>query len=317
MRRVSVVSLDIPDFVERLAILAAVLEVSASPKPGNVHRFRDFTDTKFEHFLGAAIGAGPIWRKVAQRGVLAALGEREFSQIGVGEWIFAAVEEGTQWHQGRNPNLGIILLLIPLCAAAGMTLVAEKSAVQELRTSLAIILQATTVEDAVAVVKAIQLIQPGGLGTAPEYSVTNPSIIEQLKTDRINLLSLFKMCSDRDLICYEYLHDFKITFEEGVPAFKENLMHTDFNRATIQTFLALLATHPDTHVRRKFGSEVASQIFTRAKQVLAKGGVYTDEGWKEIHLFDKELHETGINPGSIADITAATLFVGLYEGARP
>jgi len=310
-------SLDISNFVERLAILASVLEVSASPKPGNVHRFRDFADTKFEHFLGAAIGAGPIWRRATHRGMLTALGKLEYSQIGVGEGVLAAIKEGTRWHKGRNPNLGIVLLLIPLCAAAGATLAAGKSSIRDLRTSLKTILRATTVEDAVTVVKAIKLIHPGGLGPAPEYSVTDPAAIDQLKEDRMSLLSLFKLCAERDLICNEYLHDFQITFEEGVPTFKEGVTNGDFNRATIQTFLVLLATHPDTHVSRKFSYDVATRLCTRTKQILNKGGAYTDEGWKEILFLDKELHEAGINPGSIADITAATLFVCLYDGARP
>ncbi len=31
---------NLEDHIERLAIMAAVLEVSTSPKPGNVHRYR-------------------------------------------------------------------------------------------------------------------------------------------------------------------------------------------------------------------------------------------------------------------------------------
>ena len=307
----------ISDFVERLAIMASVLEVTATPKPGNVHRFRDFEDTKFEHFLGAAIGTGPIWRIAAHRGILAELGALEFSQIGVGDWILAAIKEGKRWYKGRNPNLGIVLLLIPLCAAAGASLAAGRYSIQELRNSLREILRATTVEDAVGVIKAINLVQPGGLGTVQNYSVTDPDIINRLKEDEIDLLSLFKFCTDQDLICNEYLHDFQITFEEGVPSFKEGITVADFNRATIQIFLVLLAAHPDTLVSRKFGKEVATRLSTRAKQILNKGGIYTREGWEEVHLFDNELHEGGINPGSIADLTAATLFVCLYDGERP
>ncbi len=308
---------NISDFVEQLAILASVLEVSASPKPGNVHRFRDFEDTKFEHFLGAAIGAGAIWRTAARRGILAELGELEFSQIGVGDWVLAAIKDGRRWHKGRNPNLGIILLLIPLCAAAGVSLAAGRHSIQELRNSLKIILRKATVEDAMGVVKAINLVKPGGLGSVQNYSVTDPNIIDQLKKDEIDLLSLFKFCADRDLICNEYLHDFQITFEEGVPTFKKEVTKADFNLATIQTFLELLAAHPDTLVSRKFGKEVANQLSTRTKHILRNGGVYTSEGWQEVLLFDEELHEEGINPGTTSDLTAATLFVCLYDGERP
>ncbi len=71
---------NLEDHIERLAIMAAVLEVSASPKPGNVHRYKDFSDTNYEHFLGAAIGAGPIWRMTAKRGIMASLDEIESCQ---------------------------------------------------------------------------------------------------------------------------------------------------------------------------------------------------------------------------------------------
>ena len=36
--------------IQCCAQLAAALEVSGWPKPGNVHRTADFTDTRFEHY---------------------------------------------------------------------------------------------------------------------------------------------------------------------------------------------------------------------------------------------------------------------------
>ncbi len=308
---------NLEDHIERLAIMAAVLEVSTSPKPGNVHRYRDFSDTNYEHFLGAAIGAGPIWRMTAKRGIMASLDEIEFNQIGVGKRVYQAIQEGSRWHKGRNTNLGIVLLLIPLCAAAGASLSTGNRSIQTLRTNLSSVLRATTVKDAMEVVKAINLIQPGGLGIVPKYSLTDKNVIKQLEQDEINLYSLFLTCSEYDLICSEYINDFMITFNEGVPIFKEGIDSTDFNRATIQTYLKLLSTHPDSHISRIHGSNIANNVSAQAQNVLYKGGVYTDEGWNEILLFDNELHEAGINPGTIADITAATLFIGLFDGARP
>jgi len=40
-----------PLHVSRIAELASVLEVSGYPKPGNVHRTRDFDDMVYEDFL--------------------------------------------------------------------------------------------------------------------------------------------------------------------------------------------------------------------------------------------------------------------------
>ncbi len=38
---------DAGEYIRRCATLAALLEVSASPKPGNVHRTRDHSDTRY------------------------------------------------------------------------------------------------------------------------------------------------------------------------------------------------------------------------------------------------------------------------------
>jgi len=53
----------------RAAQLAACLEVSGTPKPGNVHRAFDFPDTRFEHFLAGGVALGPATREVAGGGV--------------------------------------------------------------------------------------------------------------------------------------------------------------------------------------------------------------------------------------------------------
>ena len=41
--------------------LAMLLELSAYPKPGNVHRTRNFNDLRFEHFLGTIPGLYPLF----------------------------------------------------------------------------------------------------------------------------------------------------------------------------------------------------------------------------------------------------------------
>ena len=45
---------DVADHVSRCLQLAILLEVSAYPKPGNVHRTADFQETDYEHFLASA-----------------------------------------------------------------------------------------------------------------------------------------------------------------------------------------------------------------------------------------------------------------------
>ena len=55
------------DDILRCSTLSSLLEVSGYPKPGNIHRTKDFTDTRFEHFLAAIAGIQPEFRKLCRR----------------------------------------------------------------------------------------------------------------------------------------------------------------------------------------------------------------------------------------------------------
>ena len=96
------------------AQLAAALEVSGWPKPGNIHRTADFHDTRYEHFIASSIGFGPVMREAALRGVRVGIGELQPSEVGVGGLVKEAVAEGRRWHRGGNTHLGTILLFTPL-----------------------------------------------------------------------------------------------------------------------------------------------------------------------------------------------------------
>ena len=97
------------DTVAGCASLAALLEVSAYPKPGNVHRTRDFKDTKYEHFLAGSIPLGTYMGKAADEG----------NSLGIGSIIHQSVKSMLEWQSGGNVNLGIILLFTPIATAAG------------------------------------------------------------------------------------------------------------------------------------------------------------------------------------------------------
>jgi len=87
--------------VAQAAQIACLLEVSA-PKPGNVSRYADFTDTRFEDFLLSAVAIGPAMERAGRDGV--------------GQIIWRAVRD-TQRLVRSNTNLGMVLLLAPLAKA--------------------------------------------------------------------------------------------------------------------------------------------------------------------------------------------------------
>ncbi len=267
------------------AQFACLLEVSA-PKPGNVSPALHFHDTRYEDFLASAVAIGPA---------LATSGIRSLGAV-----IRAALEATAQWTRS-NTNLGMVLLLAPVARAAARS-------GGDLRTRLARVLEETTVADAQDVYAAIRLARPGGLGHAPAEDVAGaPSV---------TLRDAMGLASERDAVAREYVTDFAMTFEIGVPALtiarRDGL---DWSDATVETYLRLLGVQADTHIARKLGREAADAVSRRAREVQESGGVRTPAGREALAAFDAELRDAtnSRNPGTTADLTCAALFVVIIE----
>jgi len=300
--------------------LATLLEVSAD-KPGNVNFTTNFENTRREHFLASAIAAGPTFQKAAKRGIQIAEGKRAVSNAGLGELIKGCVKDIMTWQRGGNTILGTVMLLIPISVAAGLTPTDEKFNIdfKLLRKNINNIIQASTAIDALQVYEAIDIAMPNGLNQAPDLNVNNPQSKQRLITENITLYQVFNIAKDYDDICSEWINNYPITFDEAYPYLTEQLTKTDQNTAVINTFLKILAQHPDTFITRKAGIEKAKEISTEAKKILNLGGATTTEGKTAITKFDHNLRKTGNhhNPGTTADITATTLALCTLNGYRP
>jgi triphosphoribosyl-dephospho-CoA synthase len=75
--------------------------------------------------------------------------------------------------------------------------------------------------------------------------------------------------------------------------------------------------HPDTFIARKVGLKKAKQVSVEAATVLSAVG--TEKGRERILQFDRMLRQQGndYNPGTTADITAASLVLATLNGYRP
>ncbi len=274
-----------PAEVSAAAQLACLLEVSA-PKPGNVSPGLHFHDTRYEDFLASAVAIGPAMREAGTRPLGATIRE-----------AIAATRRVT----GRNTNLGIVLLLAPLCQAA-------LSATVPLRPALRAVLGGTSVADAVDVYAAIRLASPSGLGSAGDQDVA--------AAPTVTLREAMALAADRDSVAREYVTDFACTFELGAPAVRaarrEGLSWSD---AVVETFLALLAASPDSHIARKLGLAAAADVSRRAALVRGAGGVRTPAGRASLAALDRELRDARNqwNPGTTADLTAAAIGVVILE----
>ena len=310
--------MDIED-IARAAQLASALEVSGYPKPGNVHRTSDLKESTFEHFIASSIAIGPVVLDVAKKGFRAGKGEVKTADIGVGGTIKSAIENTMKWQRDGNTNLGLVLLLTPLAAAAGITLAKEgKIEMKKLRANLSSVLKSTTPEDALNVYDAILIANPGGLGGMDELDVKNKASKKKIKEERISLYEIMNLSSEWDNISREWVTDMQITFEFGYPLVKKLYGRTkNMNTTTVQSFLELLSKYPDTFVQRIHGKKIAKRVSEKARAIIKEGGMLTSKGGALITKFDEELREKGINPGTTADLTASSLMLAILDGMRP
>jgi triphosphoribosyl-dephospho-CoA synthase len=273
------------DAVAGAAQLACVLEVSAE-KPGNITPSHDFHDTGYGDMLRSAIAIGPELARGVERGV--------------GETVLAVIE-ASRAAANANTNLGIALLLAPLAKAA--------LASGPLRERLGETLRALDVDDTRAAYAAIRLAGAGGLDERVRHDVRSEPTV--------GLRDAMASAAGRDSIASEYVTDFALTFETGIPALVAALGDGLAEReAIVELHLRLLATAPDTLIARKRGADVATRVSAGASDVLSAGGVRTAAGRRALRSFDASLREPGnaLNPGTTADLVTATLFVALLEG---
>ncbi len=275
------------------AQMACLLEASA-PKPGNVNRYHDFEDATFEEFLLSAAAVGP------------ALGRA--GSVGVGRTILRAVRD-TRRFVRTNTNLGIVLLLAPLARAAART-------GGPLRSRLGQVLAELDVADARAAYAAIRLAEPAGLGRVADQDVRDEPTV--------SLREAMALAAPRDTIAREYVTDYAVTFETGVPALcRARERGLGWAVAVTETYLSLLAAVPDSLIARKCGEGAAREVSREAARVLAAGEPASTERRDALARFDASLRREGnrLNPGTTADLTAAALFVHFLEqstgAARP
>lgn len=288
------------DYIAKCAQIASVLEVSGHPKPGNVHRTQDFPDMVFEDFLISGVVIGDNIRKAAHRGSRYHDPEN-WHKIGLGELIRDSVLETDRWVE-NNTNLGIVMLLTPLSAAAGMS-----SDLESVPGNVDRIMRATTPQDAVNLYQAINIADAGGMGEQSELDVASEDSMQELIENEVNMFQVLEMSASWDRLAYELTQGMPVTFKTGFPVFRNIKTTQSINKATLQAFLTILSQYPDTLIERKYGEAKAQEVSSTAKSILDEGGILTQEGRDKLYQFDSELVRRGLNPGTTADLTASSI----------
>lgn len=286
-----------PTNIARCAQLAMVLDVSATPKPGNIDRDHDYSDTRFEHFLASAVGVYPVLEEAAR------------SDSGVGSFIRQAVLESARWQRGGNTHFGAFILLVPLVIAGGAC-----DDTECLRKRAEQVVKETTVDDAVELYKAFSdakvRVKPVG-----DLDLSDSASVDKIKEQGLTLFDMMEMSAGYDIIAGEWVNGFSKTFE-CARLILEKIKTHNINDAVVFSFMEMLARNKDTFIRTKFDSEKAEEVSRRAAEILKKSGNDVEIMRNNIHAFDRELLDEGVNPGSTADIIIAGLFVALFGGMR-
>jgi triphosphoribosyl-dephospho-CoA synthase len=299
--------------------LAILLEVSAH-KPGNVSVVTNFEKTFYDHFLASAIAAASSFESAAERGISVSEGKIGVADVGLGQLIKTCIADINAWQHGGNTLLGAVILLSPIAVAAGMTSAVGDFDVQRLRRNLKQVVESTTPRDAVNVYSAIEIANPSGLGKATALDINDRDSVNRILDEKISLYKVFKIAEKYDTICSEWVNNYPITFDLAYPSLAKRLKNEgDPSEAIVQTFLDVLAEVPDTFIARKTGIEKSREISLKARQILNLGGIETPVGQKSLGEFDRELRKSGnlLNPGTTADILAASLALCVLNGYRP
>jgi len=270
------------------ATLALLLEVTGTPKPGNVDRHRDHPDLRFEHFLAGAVGAWP--------GLSMLAGDDE--RLGEG---FDRAVAGMADQRGGNTQFGALLLLAPLVRAAG----AGDGDLSPAGASEAV--EATTVEDAVSFYRAFEHVDvavddpPEGLDDLDVRRGADAA--SALRERGLTLSDVMDLSADVDGVAAEWVGGFERTFEAAGWLLADDGPVPD--RAS-RAFLRLLADEVDTFVVKTVDRETAEEATRRARAAL--------DGEEDPEALAEEFVDRGVNPGTTADLTAGALFVALERG---
>ncbi|KYH26590.1 2-(5''-triphosphoribosyl)-3'-dephosphocoenzyme-A synthase [Halalkalicoccus paucihalophilus] len=268
------------------AQLALLLEVSGTPKPGNVDRERDLPDLRYEQFLASAVGAGA--------------GLRAAESGPVGEAFERAVEGMAAIH-GENTQFGALLLLVPLVGAASD---GDLSAAGTERVA-----RNTTVEDAAAFYRAFEHCSVFVSDPPDEWDDLDvrrgSEAIPALEERDLTLHDVMALGEDADDVAREWAGGFERSFRA---ADRIAELSGPLSDRAATTFCEALADRPDTLVAKKHGVEVAKEASDRVAAALGNR--------EALSALAAEFVERRINPGTTADIVAAGLFIALERGVE-
>lgn len=252
-------------------------------KPGNVGRHGDGHGMTCADFVKSAQVVTPILCNY---------------QLSLGKRILQSVE-ATLAATDCNTNLGMILLAAPV-----IRVFEQVASPADFQGSIKSLLRSLEREESRDIFAAISLANPGGLGKVDKYDVNTPGDVD--------IFTAMDAAKEWDHIALQYVNGYREVINMGVKCLQT--CHNRWNSVewgVVACYLMYMASFPDSHIRRKHGSGVAELVRKKTVTVLDQFDKYEnpDDAKEVLMAFDKELKDSGVNPGTCADLTVASLLL--------
>lgn len=265
------------------AYLNACLAELEALKPGNVHIFADGHGMQVQDFIQSAEVSAP-----------ALCDDQAFGVRYLGQRILDALQ-ATYDKVGCNTNLGIVLLAGPIVQAL------KEYPQLDLKNGLQQVLQQTTKADASCVYGGIRLVSPAGIGQREEHDIS--------QAPQIDLLEAMRLASPHDMVARQYVDGYETIFSQALPLYRELMARWERPAwALTAVYLYWLSTFPDSHIARKYGTEMATSVKQESqaqyKALLAMEN--PKHAMPALLAWDQALKQQKLNPGTSADLTVIT-----------
>ncbi len=264
-------------------VTSALLMEVAVDKPGNVSPRHRFHDAGMQEFTRSAFAIGKVLQKSCE------------DRCSYGYAVYQAVSASLDATGGVNVHLGAILMVTPLVLGF------EK----DWRQGVANILQNITVEDTDWVFRAIAAARPGGLNQ-------HDGVLDDVRRPASRpLLAVFSEASRYDSIAREYTRKFSSIFYDWSPQLEQAVNRgQSWDAAIYSLFLSRLSQEPDSLWIRKNGWNAAQARHRLVQKAIVDGAL---ERLPDL----LEDPDNRWNPGTTADLIAASILVALVEGDTP
>ena len=200
----------------------------------------------------------------------------------------------------------MILPPVQLAVAASIS-----ESFDDVRENVKLLMANTSVDDACDLYDAINIADAGGMGDQDEYDVASDSAKQELRENGQTMYDVLKISAPWDMLAREMTSDMPAVFEIGYPCYHELKQAKSQNDACVLTFLTILSQVPDTLISRKYGSDEALKISMMTRDFL---NLKDESDFKDrLNEFDDYLFKNKYNPGTTADLTAASIFVSYLK----